>query len=134
MQCCFKFAILLLHCSVLLCFTGLELNSSIDALIQVNMTVGRLLSLTQQLQMELNNLTNQVTQLQGECSRAVPPVPPSVCDSIPTLSYTVTVNYSVVRSVCVCVRACVCVGVGVCVCVPFKWLKYIALKQNCCCL
>ena len=76
-------------------FVGSELNSSISALIQVNMTVGRLLTLTQRLEMELNNLTNQLTQLQDGCRDAA--VSASVCDSIPTLSYTVNVNYSVVR-------------------------------------
>ena len=80
-------------------FAGLELNSSVDALIQVNATVGRLLSLTRSLQMQLNNLTDQVEQLRSDCTG----VPAEVCGSIPSVSYTVNVDYGVVRSVHDCV-------------------------------
>ena len=79
-------------------FAGLELNSSVDALKEVNVTVGRLLSLTQSLQIQLNNLTNQVEQLRSDCTFS-PGVPAAICSNIPTLSYRVNVDYSVVRSV-----------------------------------
>ena len=104
-------------------FIALELNSSVDALKEVNVTVGRLLSLTQSLQMQLDNLTNQVDQLQRDCTG----VPAAVCNNIPTLSYTVNVNYGVVSVhayicyyyyyyyYCVCVHVCACVRACVCV-------------------
>ena len=102
---------------------ALELNSSVDALKEVNATVGRLLSLTQSLQMQLDNLTNQVDQLRRDCTSS-PGVPAEVCSNIPTLSYTVNVNYDVVRSVhvyicynIICLFVCVCVCVYACVCV-----------------
>ena len=74
-------------------FSNLELNSSIDGLMQVNATVGRLLASTQRLQMELGNLTDQVEQLRSGCNAASL----TVCGSIPVITYTVNVNYNVVR-------------------------------------
>ena len=40
----------------MLCFVCLELNESIDALVQVNTTVLQLVRLTKILQMELNDI------------------------------------------------------------------------------
>ena len=74
-------------------FSNLELNSSIDGLMQVNATVGRLLASTQRLQMELGNLTDQVEQLRSDCNAASL----TVCGRIPVITYTVNVNYNVVR-------------------------------------
>ena len=93
-----------------------ELDASIDALVQVNMTVGRLVLLTQMLQTELNNITTQTTALSTTCS-TTPGVPPTACSAIPTTSYTVFIDYSAVSVVCVCVHACACVCVCVCACV-----------------
>lgn len=78
------------------------------------MTIGRLLSLTQSLQTQLDNLTNQVERLRSDCTSAGPGVPTGVCNNIPTLSYTVTVDYGVVRNVhqrfCL-IRLCVTITV-----------------------
>ena len=86
----------------IICFY-LELNASIDALVQVNMTVIQLVTLTQRLQIELNDITTQTTILKTTCS-ATPGVLPTVCNMIPTTSHTVIVDYSTVSVyVIVCV-------------------------------
>ena len=74
-------------------FTALELNASIDALIQVNTTVVQLEMLTETLQMELDNITNLTTELMTMCSET-PGVLSTVCDVIPNISYAVVVDYS----------------------------------------
>lgn len=75
-------------------FAILELNESINALTQVNATVGQLVILTRMLEMELNNLSNQVMQLRTECSNNN--IPATICESIPNVSYRVNVDYTVV--------------------------------------
>lgn len=86
----------------------------------------RLLGLSEKLEMELNNLTNQITKLWTDC--AIARLPEEVCDGIPTVSYTVTVNYSVVRSVCavvlVTIVLCLCGNCGVLIFINFvvTWL------------
>ena len=67
---------------------------------QVNATVGRLVTLTQRLRTELDNLTDQVEQLRSGCNAASL----AVCNRIPMIRYTVNVNYDVVR---MCVHECV---------------------------
>ncbi|XP_065919098.1 prominin-1-A-like [Dysidea avara] len=73
-----------------------DLNNSINALRLVNSTVVKLLSLTQRLQTELNGVTAMLQALQTSCVAAGGG---STCNSIPTESYTVTVNYTVVEDV-----------------------------------
>ena len=74
-------------------FASLELNASIDALIQVNTTVVQLEMLTETLQMELDNITNQTTELMTMCSETTG-VLSTVCNMIPNISYAVVVDYS----------------------------------------
>ena len=74
-------------------FASSELNASIDALIQVNTTVVQLKMLTEILQMELDSITNQTTELMTMCSETTG-VLSTVCDMIPNISYAVVVDYS----------------------------------------
>ena len=65
------------------------------------MTVVMLVTLTQMLQMELNDITNQTATLRTSCLASTTPGVNAVCGLIPTTSYTVSVDYSAVRVVCV---------------------------------
>ena len=106
----------------IICFY-LELNASIDTLVQVNMTVVQLVTLTQRLQMELNGITTQTTILKTTCS-ATPGVLLTVCNMIPTTSYTVIVDYSTVSVyVIVCVHVCVHVYMHIAICVILQIIK-----------
>ena len=80
---------------IIFCFANLELNASIDALEEVNTTVVELVTLTDILQMELDDITNQTTELMTMCSET-PGVLSTVCDMIPNISYAVVVDYSTV--------------------------------------
>jgi len=71
----------------------IELNASIDALVDVNTTVVQLEMLTEILQWELDNITDQTTDLMTMCSQ-VSNVTTAVCSTIPNISYTVAVDYS----------------------------------------
>ena len=71
----------------------IELNASIDALVDVNATVVQLEMLTEILQLELDNITDQTTDLMTMCSQ-VSNVTTVVCNIIPNISYTVAVDYS----------------------------------------
>ena len=100
-------------------FAHLELNASIDALVEVNTTVVQLVTLTQRLQVELNDIANQTTALRTMCSAASGALP-AFCDMIiPSVSYTVVVNYSDVSALCLatCMSACTCVCASMCICV-----------------
>ena len=70
-----------------------ELNASIDALVDVNATVVQLEMLTEILQLELDNITDQTTDLMTMCSQ-VSNVTTAVCNIIPNISYTIAVDYS----------------------------------------
>ena len=52
----------------------------------MNATVVELVTLTDILQMELNDITNQITELMTMCSE-IPGVLSTVCDMIPNISY-----------------------------------------------
>ena len=92
-------------------FTYLELNESIEALQQVNVTVVRLVVLTERLQRELDDITNQTIALQMDClmNGTIPNV---TCNMIPIQSYTVVVDYRAVSACVLCLCLCICV----CVC------------------
>ena len=91
-----------------------ELNTSIDALVEVNATVVDLVMLTQRLQTELDDITNQTTELNMACinaSSSNPALNSTVCDAIPTTSYNVIIDYSAVSILleCACLYVCVCI-------------------------
>ncbi|XP_065919097.1 prominin-1-A-like [Dysidea avara] len=72
-----------------------DLNNTVAALRLINSTVVKLLNLTQRLQTELNGVTAMLQALQTSCVAAGVPA----CNTIPTQSYTVTVNFAVVDDV-----------------------------------
>ena len=94
-----------------------ELNTSIDALEQVNATVVDLLGLTQRLQTELNNITDQTVALNMSCRAAASnnSALTTFCNMIPNTSYNVIVDFSAVSTVFECVCMSVCVHVCLCV-------------------
>lgn len=107
----------------MICFTYLELDESIVALQQVNETVVRLVDLTDRLQMELDDITNQTMELSTNCTmRANATANPSltvVCNRINVTSYMVVIDYANVSVLCVymhaCLYICVCIHAWVCV-------------------
>ena len=95
----------------------------------MNTTVGQLVTLTQMLQIELNDIATQITALRTMCSAASGALPAFCNMIIPSVSYTVVANYSAVSVLCV--RSYVHVHVSVamymrmsaCICVyDFRYL------------
>lgn len=70
------------------------MNTSIDALEQVSVTVGDLVNLTQILQMQLDNITSQTVALSMSCTGSG--INATICSAIPTTNYTVVVDYTAV--------------------------------------
>ena len=122
----------------MICFTYLELDESIVALQQVNETVVQLVTLTDRLQMELDNITAQTVALNSSCATAATTNPnlTLVCSTIVVTPYMVVINYTDVSVLCVYMHACdkkLCMCVCVCVraCMHGYVCDTINHTQNC---